>query len=196
MSAGPARDDRPVQPTDPDDPWEPLVRAARDGDRDALERLLTRCRPLVLRICQRVLPCQQDAEDACQDALLLVASRLTGFDGRSRFTTWLYAVAVNSARGTYRRLRRSAADVPAHDRLDLVADPRTTSVIAGTRLDLLEALDRLEQASGKVASAVVLRDLGDLTYAQIAATMNAPEGTVKSWVHEGRKQLRAALRSS
>jgi RNA polymerase sigma-70 factor (ECF subfamily) len=178
------------------DPLELLVGAARAGDAVALDRLLAQCRPRVLRICQRVLPCQQDAEDACQDALLLVASKLQTFDGRAKFTTWLHAVAVNSARSTYRRMRRVAQDVPLADRLDLAVDPRTTSVIAGTRLDLLEALDRLERGSGKAATAVVLRDLGDLTYSQIAETMDAPEGTVKSWVHEGRKQLRASLRTA
>jgi RNA polymerase sigma-70 factor (ECF subfamily) len=171
---------------------EDLARAARDGDATALERLLTLSRPRALRVCQRILPCRADAEDACQEALLLVATKLGSFDGRSRYTSWLHVVAANAARSTYRRLRQVAVQDPDH-RVFAGADPRTTSVIAGTRLDLLEALDRLEATSHDLAVAVVLRDLGDLTYAQIAENLGVPEGTIKARVHHGRARLRTML---
>ena len=62
----------------------------------------------------------QDAEEATQDALLLVATKIGSFEGRSKFTTWLHAVASNSARATYRSLKRRAAERldrrPAHRR--------------------------------------------------------------------------------
>nr|WP_237448169.1 sigma factor [Nocardioides flavescens] len=71
----------------------------------------------------------EDAEEATQDALLLVATRIHTSAGQSRFTTWLHAVASNSARMTYRSLERRAAERPT-DELPVHADPRTTSVIA------------------------------------------------------------------
>ena len=57
----------------------------------------------------------QDAEEAAQDALLLVATKIDQFAGRSKFTTWLHAVASNSARGTYRSLKRRAAERPTDE---------------------------------------------------------------------------------
>ena len=80
-----------------------LARRAQDGDRPALEELLTAVRPRALRVCQGVLPHSADAEDACQEALINIAGKIGGWAGRGRFTTWMHAVAVNSARTTYRR---------------------------------------------------------------------------------------------
>lgn len=92
------------------------------------------------------------------------ATKIGTFQGRSQFSTWLYAVATNSARGTYRSLRRRAAEQPADERVEH-PDPRTTSVIAGTRLDLLDALEILETGSTGLATALVLRDIVGLEYA-------------------------------
>ena len=93
---------------EPDDIDE-LARRAKAGDRDALEALLTAVRPRTLAICRGVLPYSSDAEDACQEALLNVATKIGGWGEQGRFTTWLHVVAVNSARSTYRRLRNQAA---------------------------------------------------------------------------------------
>ncbi|MGC4897349.1 sigma factor-like helix-turn-helix DNA-binding protein [Micromonospora sp. DT31] len=76
-----------------------------------------------------------------------------------------------------------------------MADPRTTSVIAGSRLDLLEALDRLEAHRPELAAALVLRDLCQLAYREMAAQLGVPVGTVKSRVHHARKHVRASLQA-
>ena len=111
---------------------EDLARAAAAGDQAALNDLPVAIEPRVKRIVGRMLLHPQDAEEAAQDALLAVARHVEGFEGRSRFTTWLHAVAGNSARSTYRSLKRRAAEQP-HDQLPAATDPRTTSVIAGCR---------------------------------------------------------------
>src|SRR3954469_4053438 len=108
------------------------VRAA-GGDKDALDELLALIQPRVRRICGRMLLYPQDAEEACQDALMLVATKIGTFEGRSKFTTWLHQVAINSARSTSRPLKRRSAEMPS-DELPAPIDPRTTSVIAGSRL--------------------------------------------------------------
>jgi len=171
-----------------------LARAARDGDRDALESLLSAIRPRVLNICRGVLPYSGDAEDACQDAMLNVATKIGGWGGRGRFTTWLHVVAVNSARSTYRRLRNLATPVDfeetGHDR----PDPRTTSVIAGTRLDLLEAMETIERDHPQYVEPLLLRDVYGLSYEEIAEQVNAPLGTIKAQIHHGRKLARPLLR--
>src|SRR5262250_1574417 len=117
-----------------------LALAAASGDERSLDQLLRHVRPRMMTVCSRMLPHREDAEEACQDALLQVARHIATFEGRSPFTTWTHTIATNSARMTYRALRRRAHERPAADLVE-PTDPRTTSVIAGTRLDLLDALD-------------------------------------------------------
>jgi RNA polymerase sigma factor (sigma-70 family) len=105
----------------------------------------------------------------------------------------LHAVVANSARQTYRSLRRWSAEQPSSLLPTELADPRTTSVIAGFRLDLLDALDRLEAHRPELATALVLRDLCQLDYQEMAGQLGIPVGTVKSRVHHARKHLRASL---
>lgn len=167
------------------------VRAA-GGDRAALEDLLAEIQPRVRRICGRMLLYPEDAEEAAQDALLLVATRIGSFAGRSKFTTWLHAVASNSARSTYRTLKRRAAE-RLTDELPAAPDPRTTSVIAGSRLDLLEALDAVGADHPELVEPLVLRDVQQLDYAEIAALLDIPLGTVKSRIHAARHAVRPLL---
>ena len=167
-----------------------LARAASGGDAAALDSLLSAARPEALRICARFLPCREDAEEACQDTLLAVAKGIRTFAGRASFRTWLHAVAANRARSTYQTLRRrfisEAAGVPLPDR----PDPQRTSVVAGTRLDLLDGLEAVQQ---EFAEPVALRDILGLPYREIALLLAVPEGTVKSRIHHGRRLLRDRL---
>ena len=177
-----------ITPDDIDD----LARRAQEGDRDALETLLGVIRPRALNVCRGVLPYTPDAEDACQEALLNVATKLGSWGEQGRFTTWLHVVAVNSARSTYRRMKNQA--VPS-DVLPLEKpDPRTTSVIAGTRLDLLDAMETLERDHPQFVEPLLLRDVYGMAYAEIATLMDVPLGTVKAQVHRGREFTRPLLR--
>lgn len=169
-----------------------LALAARDGDPHAMDDVLRLLQPRVLNICRGVLPFNPDAEDACQEALINIANKIGSFRGASRFTTWVHAVAVNSARSTYRRMKNQAQ---ATDDIYLERpDPRTTSVIAGTRLDLLEAMEVLERDHPSFVTPLLLRDVYGLSYNEIAAQTEAPLGTVKSQVHDGRRLVRPLLR--
>lgn len=172
---------------------ESLLARARNGDAEALGVLLQTVRPEVMRRCSRVLPLHQDAEDAAQEALLTIATRLGSYDGRGSFAGWVAAVATNTARGTYRTLKRRSAELGT-DQLPERPDPRTTSIVAGTRLDLLEALDRLEQDHPAAVRAFVLRDLAELTYDDVAAQLDVPIGTVKARIHTARQHVRKNLR--
>jgi RNA polymerase sigma factor (sigma-70 family) len=151
------------------DELDQLAQRAAGGDAASLDRLLALVRPQVLRRCQRVLP----------------------FEGRSRFTTWMYPVVARSSFATYRRMR-GQAPVLAGDLPD-VADPRRMSVLAGARVDIVEALERLSERKPHVVEPVVLRDLMGMSYEEIADRLGIPVGTVKSRINHGRAALRETL---
>ena len=119
---------------------------------------------------------------------LSVSRRIDRFEGRSRFETWLYRITVNAGLDTYRRLKRRADTIDI-DAIELTAAQRT-SVLAGNRIDLLEALDQVDP---KFGIPVMLRDVYDLDYPEIAAALEINEGTVKSRIHEGRKTMQYLL---
>lgn len=178
--------------TDAQDSLDALAGRAATGDQEALHELLAEIQPRVRRICGRMLLYPEDAEEAAQDALLLVSTRIHTFAGRSRFTTWLHAVASNSARSTYRSLKRRSAELPTES-LPPAADPRTTSVIAGSRLDFLEALEVLGVDHPALVEPLVLRDVQELEYADIAELLEIPVGTVKSRIHSARQIVQPLL---
>ncbi|MFJ6071905.1 RNA polymerase sigma factor [Streptomyces sp. NPDC093065] len=170
---------------------EELARRAAAGDAASLDELLVGIRPEVVRRCGRFLPCREDAEEAAQDALLQVARKIGTFEGRSRFSTWLYTVVANCSRQKYRELKRRSAEQPAVIDDSQQVDPRTTSVIAGSRLLLLDALDRLEREHPQLVAPLVYRDLCQLEYAEVAERVGVPLGTVKSRLHEARKRVKS-----
>jgi RNA polymerase sigma-70 factor (ECF subfamily) len=165
-----------------------LAMAAAAGDAAALDRLVRIVAERVRARCQRILPNPWDAEEAAQEVLIVLVRRIGSFEGRSRFTTWLYQVTSGVALDTYRKLKRRSAEVGG-DLPVVIADART-SVIAGARVDLYDALERVD---ARYAEAVVLRDLCQLDYPEIAAALDVPTGTVKSRIHEGRRQLQHLL---
>ncbi|GII79632.1 RNA polymerase sigma24 factor [Sphaerisporangium rufum] len=176
-----------------DETTEELARAAAAGDHRALGELLRRVEPDVLRHCAKLLPYRQDAEEASQDTLLAVARNIRRFEGRARFSTWLHIVTANCARTTYRSLKRRAAEQSSGEVPDLRADPARVSVIAGARLDLLDAMEALEADKPDLAQALVLRDICQLDYSEVAGQLGIPLGTAKSRIHQARKYVQAAL---
>lgn len=175
-----------------DDELDGLVGRARDGDEDALEELLARIRPHAVRRCAKFLPYNQDAEEAAQEALLIVSQRLSDFGGRGSFMGWVTVIASNSARQMYRTMRRRFTE-QAVGELPVAVEPRTTSVIAGSKLDLLDAIDALEHVHPVTVQPFVLRDLGTLPYDDIADLTRTPVGTVKARIHTARGFVRNQL---
>jgi RNA polymerase sigma-70 factor (ECF subfamily) len=166
------------------DQLDELARRAATGDQAALIDLLSQVESLVKRWARRLLPNVLDAEEACQDTLLAVSRRIGTFDGRARFTTWLYQVTTNASIDTYRRLKRQVLTTDL-DQLPLEA-PERTSVIAGNRVDLMEALERIDE---RIAAPLVMRDVYGLPYSEIAELLDIPSGTVKSRIHDARRTL-------
>lgn len=166
-----------------------LARLAAVGDRDALDVLLGRHIDRVHAICRRILGNPDDALDATQEALIAVARSIARFDERAAFTTWLYRVATNAALDELRR--RSRRPTPTETLIEPASIPAGSGTdAAGDRIDIDAALARIPE---EFRVAVVLRDLCDLDYAQIAEVLDVPPGTVRSRIARGRAALATEL---
>jgi RNA polymerase sigma-70 factor (ECF subfamily) len=159
-----------------------LIARARSGDRAGLDALLRRHHDRLYAVCRRVTGSDADAADALQNTLIAVVRGLYNFDGRCRFSTWTYRIAVNASLDEVRRRSRrpiASADIAEpepHDDFDNVAD----------RLDADAALRKL---SPDHRAAIVLRDVCGLDYAEIAEVLDLPAGTVRSRIARGRAAL-------
>jgi RNA polymerase sigma-70 factor (ECF subfamily) len=170
---------------------EALAARASGGDRSALEKLLHRHADRIHAVCRRVLADPEDALGATQEAMIAIARGVGRFDGRSAFTTWLYRVAMNAALDEGRRKARRPrpVDVFPGSIADAIGSGSPEDAI-GARLDVDAALRRLPE---KFRIAVVLRDLCDLDYAEIAEVTGVRPGTVRSRIARGRAALADAL---
>ena len=176
-----------------------LVAAARAGDRSSLDQLLRRHYDRVFAVCRRVTGNEADAADAAQEAMIAIVRGLAKFDGRSSFSTWTYRIATNTSLDELRRRQRRPLlnkgtqvhgdGTTIHDE---VPDPD-----AGLRIEALGDRLAIDAALADLPEdfrlPVVLRDVGDLDYAEIAEVLNVPLGTVKSRIARGRSMLAARL---
>ena len=162
------------------------MRAARDGDRRALDALLRMHHDRLYAVCRRMTGNDADAADATQEALIAIVRGLATFDGRARFSTWAYRIAVNRCLDELRR--RARRPVPSGDELPEASS--TFEAAAAARLDVDAALRHLPP---DFRAAVVLRDLCGLDYAEIAEVLDIPPGTVRSRIARGRGALAGAI---
>lgn len=169
-----------------------LVAAAQAGDRSALDELLRRHYSRIHAVCKRIAGGTRDADDAAQEAMIRIVRSLDRFDGRSAFGTWAYRIATNASLDELRRRnRRPMLHVIKEGEEDLPQEPaddlahRNVEAITD-RLAIDAALADLPE---DFRVPVVMRDVGDLDYAEIAAELDVPIGTVKSRIARGRKML-------
>ena len=167
------------------------MRAARSGDRQALEDLLRRHHDRLHALCRRLTGNDADALDATQEALIAVVRGLDRFNERSSFTTWAYRVATNAALDELRRRRRRPEPgLPVATLTSVGTDVPLDQGVA-TRLDVDAALACLPT---EFRAPVVLRDLCTLSYDEIAEVLEIPPGTVRSRIARGRAALADLLR--
>lgn len=165
-----------------------LVDRAKRGDRSAFESLLRRHHPRLVSICSRILGNRADADDAAQNALISIVRNLESFDGRSSFGTWAHRIAANAALDELRRRRRRPTPDDGR-RLDH-APSRDLAAAVDARLTLRTHLAELPE---DFREAVVLRDVLDLEYEEIASLLGVPIGTVRSRIARGRARLAESI---
>ena len=179
-----------------------LVSRFQAGDQSAFSHIVQRYQDRVYTVCLRFMRDRQVAEDVAQDVFLALYRSLHTFRGDSALSTWVFRVAVNHCKN--RRLYRSRRHLDRHEPLEgtgpddgpkreIAADgPSADAALAGeqARALLWAALDRLDDEQRSI---IVLRDVQDLSYEEIADILELPRGTVKSRLHRARSQLAAVL---
>ncbi len=172
-----------------------LVAQAQGGERAALDELLRRHYDRIYAICRRIAGNDADAADATQEALMAIVRGLPKFDNRAAFSTWSYRVATNACLDELRRRKRRPTPslVDEHDGWaeQQVDDPEPAfDEQLAVRDEVQAALNELPE---DFRAPVVLRDCAGLDYAEIAALLDLPVGTVRSRLSRGRALIVAAL---
>ncbi len=176
-----------------------LVKRALAGENSAWEELLKVYSRRVYNLCYRFTGRTAEAEDLTQEIFIKIFQTLRSYDARQgTFSTWLNRVARNHLVDYYRRTRRNRVTSRLEDepgKLEETASPGAgplAQVESRERRELLQmALDKL---SPDMREAVILRDLQDLDYEEIAQVLGVPEGTVKSRINRGRLELARVLK--
>ncbi|MGA8027981.1 MAG: sigma-70 family RNA polymerase sigma factor [Bryobacteraceae bacterium] len=179
-----------------------ILRGLRSGIEDAYEELIERYEQPVYSLTYRLLGNRTDACDVVQDVFLKVFRGVNSFRGQSSLRTWIYRIAVNEAHNRRRWFaRHSRHEVPMQDErldhanlLELAADPGRSPYDQAADS---ETRSLIEQALGRInpvfRAAVVLRDVQNLSYEEIAEILQVSLGTVKSRILRGREALRREL---
>ncbi len=149
-----------------------------------MDALLSRHYDRIYAVCRRLAGNDADAADACQEAVMAIVRGLARFDGRSTFRTWSYRVATNACLDELRRRSRRP--------LSLVEDYEPDSDTPGLDQQVADrvTLDALWlHIPEEFRAPVVMRDVAGMDYAEIAAALNLPPGTVRSRIARGRRHL-------
>ncbi len=181
------------------DPDLRLVERCLSGDDAAWEQMVRTHTRRVYSLCYRFTSKESEAQDLTQEVFLRVFRTLKTFRaGEGSFVVWLTRLTRNLLIDHYRRSRLDRATDPIEDQLPVLEEKtameaRTDGLLAGREASevLQSALSRL---SPELRETVILRDLEELEYKEIAAVLKVPEGTVKSRLNRGRAELARILR--
>jgi len=166
-----------------------LLEQAAKGDNEAFSQLFLKYKTLVYRVVYRLLRIQEDVDDAVQQTFIEVYKSLPGYEGKSKFTTWLYRIAVNVS---IQHLRKRRSDTFSDFDPEILPSESNKD-----NLEHLELHKQIETALDaipiKKRVVVVLHDIEERTMEEIAAILNIPLGTVKSRLFHGRDEMRKKL---
>jgi len=172
------------------------VERLRRGDRSALECAYRQFGARVHASCRGLLGNAADAEDAVQEIFLKLRERAAQFDGASRFSTWLFRITVNHCLHRLEKTRRRDAEQLPLDAEREFADGGASPLELAHVRDAHEVLERrLDALNDEHRAVLVLRELNDMSYAEIASALEIPVGTVMSRLARGRRLLAESLRA-
>jgi RNA polymerase sigma-70 factor (ECF subfamily) len=181
-----------------------LVARLKRGERAAYEELIAIYQPVVYGLAYRLLGDPEEARDVAQETFLKAYRHIGTFRGDCAVKTWLYRMAVNQAsnqRRWWRRRRKGetvSLDAPTGNSSATLGDAlagaeRSPEQVALGRERQRLLMAALESLKHDYRTAVVLRDIEELSYDEIAEALDVPVGTVKSRIARGREELRRRL---
>ena len=178
-------------------PIDELIARCLKGDQGAWEAIVRQHWRKVFNVAYKFVGKHDEAEDLTQDIFLKIFKALNTFDRRANFQTWIISIARNLCIDHYRSVRKEretiAREVDAGE-LSPVSN-EASPLLQLERSDLRDMLRRaLDQLPETLKTAVVLRDLHELAYQEIAERLGLPEGTVKSRINRGRLELARQIR--
>ena len=180
---------------------EVLVQRFKNGDRSAFSELVDRHQHRVYSLCFRWMGNQQAAEEVAQDVFVSLFRALGRFRGEAKFSTWLYRITVNHCKN--KRLYQDRRAHSKHDSMDaqqedgpireLVSPDRgadSKALQSDAERMLQSGLSALDEEHRQI---ILMRDLEDMSYEEIASVLELPKGTVKSRLHRARTELARQL---
>ncbi|MFC4312153.1 RNA polymerase sigma factor RpoE [Steroidobacter flavus] len=184
-----------------DDTDQELVRRVQAGDQTAFNLLVLKYQHRVLKLVGRFVNDAAEAEDVAQEAFLKAYRALASFRGDSAFYTWLYRIAINTAKNALVSQRRRPVDFDLdlqdpeqydrHAKLKEVDTPEGVLLTDEIRAVVEEAMEQLPE---DLRTAIVLRELEGLSYEEIAEAMDCPVGTVRSRIFRAREAIDKKLK--
>jgi RNA polymerase sigma-70 factor (ECF subfamily) len=184
--------------------WQIVVQRCLDGDSGAWTELVKFHHRRIYALCYRFTGSSHDAEDLTQDVFIKVYGNLASFDlTRGSFQTWITTLARNLLVDHFRRSKQQRVtdsmdagwdDNEEQQIADRLSDPRPTPHEHAAQKELQKMVQQaLTKVSPELREAVILRDLQDMDYKEIAQVLRIPEGTVKSRISRGRAELARLL---
>ncbi|MDY0309105.1 MAG: RNA polymerase sigma factor RpoE [Castellaniella sp.] len=179
-----------------------LVERVRRGERHAFDLLVIKYQRKIMRLLSRMIHDPAEIEDVAQEAFIKAYRALPQFRGESAFYTWLYRIALNTARNWqaahYRRPATVAPleneDGETFDRIDGLSDHSTPESLMASRQVAQVVNEAIDELPDDLRTAIVLREIEGMSYEEIASTMQCPIGTVRSRIYRAREAIAARLR--
>ncbi len=173
-----------------------LIQKAQKGDTNAFGTLVASYEKFIFNVACKMFSNSEDAADIAQEALIKAYKNIDKFDFNSSFSTWLYRITVNACIDEMRRRKeKDNISIDAEDEESgLTLQIEDTSLGAEERVIQNETVSEVRMAIDKLSeehkTVIILRDLQDMTYEQVAQTLDLSIGTVKSRLARARKSLK------
>ena len=179
-----------------------LVARVQRGDKRAYDLLVLKYQRKIMRLLSRMIREPSEVEDVAQEAFIKAYRALPQFRGDSAFYTWLYRIAINTARNWQASSQRrpmsssivSNEDDETFDQIDNLTDISTPESVLASRQVVSTVNEAIDALPEELRTAIVLREIEGMSYEYIAQSMGCPIGTVRSRIFRAREAIAAQLR--